>query len=448
MAAPPARANTSAEVIRLRAQIEDLNATLTAIRHGDVDAIVIGDSLREQLYSLSSADRPYRTIVEDMGEGAATISRRGVVVFANRQLCDLVQRSPSDLLGSDVADLVVEADQQALSQILQREPGETARSELTMSRADTTGVPVLASATGLDIDGVIVRCLVVTDLSEQKQTERDLAEAVTELASRASELERTIAELARSNEELTQFAYITSHDLSEPLRTVSGFADLLMSRYQGQLEPEAVEFIEYIVAGTQRMQLLINDLLAYGRVDTRAQAMKPIDTDHLVRATLADLAARIEEVHAEIRVDDLPPVIGDPSQLRQVFLNLLRNALMFARDGVPPEIHVSGVQEGDGWRFTVADNGIGISPDHRQQVFGMFRRLHTREEYPGTGIGLAIVEKVVYRHGGRVWIEENEGGGTKMVFTLAETPKPGDLEPIEGIETAQEGPGESHDPPT
>lgn len=372
----------------------------------------------EQLYTLTSADRPYRTIVEEMGEGAATTTEAGTVLHVNRQLTRLAGSPPGDLVGTAVDRLFVAEDGDRLRSLLEAGPGETTRAELTLASATDTRVPVLVSVTGLDIEGVLVRCLVVSDLTDLHHARQLLTDAVEKSARQVVELEQTNQRLNESNAELAQFAYITSHDLSEPLRTISGFADLLQHRYADQLDAGAREMLDFISSGVTRMQQLIDDLLVYSRLDTRAGPPVDVDSHEVVASVLADLHQRITEPRATVRVDPLPVVRADRTQLGQVFANLIRNSLTFVAPGVDPRIHIHAEPAGEHRRFTVADNGIGIPDRFREQVFGMFKRLHTREEYPGTGIGLCIVQKVVRRHGGQVWIAESAEPGTQVVFTL------------------------------
>jgi len=414
----PAPVPSIEELTRLATQLADLRAAFDAIRGGGVDAIMVGDPNDERLYTLTSADRPYRVIVEEMGEGAATVSERGVLLYVNRRLSDLIGRDRRDLIGTDVTALVDPADRSHLINLLRVPAGRTNRAELNLAGRAGNSVPALASATGLDIDGVLVRCLIAADLTSRRRHGREIADANAVIAAHAADLQRANAELARSNDDLAQFAYAASHDLAEPLRTITGFADLLRQRYRGKLDDDADDFIDFISSGATRMQQLITDMLAYSRVDTSAEPFTAVDAQRVFETVLADLNGRITETAAIVRSRGLPVLDADRTQLAQVFANLIRNALTFVADGVTPQVVVWAEPDGGAWRFTVADNGIGIPPEHRQRVFGMFKRLHTRDVYPGTGVGLAIVQKVVQRHGGAVWIGDNPGGGSRLIFTI------------------------------
>jgi signal transduction histidine kinase/HAMP domain-containing protein len=236
---------------------------------------------------------------------------------------------------------------------------------------------------------------------------------------RTSELEGTLKELERSNAELEQFAYVASHDLQEPLRMVASYVQLLKKQYQGRLDDDADEFIGYASEGATRMQQLIQDLLAYSRVGTRGKPFELTDCGEVLSEALANLRLALEDSGAEVTHDSLPLLKADDLQLVQLFQNLVSNALKF-RSEEPSRIHVSAVKQGKEWLFSVADNGIGIAPEHAERIFQVFQRLHGREEYPGTGIGLAICRKIVERHGGRIWVDSPPGGGSVFYFTLLE----------------------------
>ena len=275
--------------------------------------------------------------------------------------------------------------------------------------------------------------------AELAQVQRQAAEARAQLA---DELERTAAELKRSNQELEQFARIISHDLSEPLRSVSGLTKILQSRYMDALDPRGQELFGHVVAGATRMKALLNDLLELSRVGTRGKPFEPVNCAELVAAVLADLSVAVQESGAIVTYDDLPTVAADPTQLRQLFQNLIANAIKF-RDEKPPRVRLSanrrqttdhrpGAEDGEAesevsglrsevWEFSVCDNGIGIEGKDFDRIFTIFQRLHTRDAYPGTGLGLALCKRIVERHGGRIWIESEPGEGSTFHFTILES---------------------------
>ena len=244
-----------------------------------------------------------------------------------------------------------------------------------------------------------------TNINERKQAEAALA--------------RQAQELARSNVELEQFAYVASHDLQEPLRMVRSYVQLLERRYKNKLDADADEFIAYAVDGAARMQTLINDLLAYSRIGTQGKTPHPTNCAEVLERVLANLSIAIEESEAVVTYDALPTVLADEVQLSQLFQNLIGNAIKF-RGEATPKIQVGAERKDGEWLFWVRDNGIGIAPEYYHRLFMIFQRLHSRDEYPGTGIGLAICKKIVERHGGRIWVESVgvPGKGTTFYFSL------------------------------
>jgi signal transduction histidine kinase len=250
---------------------------------------------------------------------------------------------------------------------------------------------------------------------QSEMLERQKAEEL--LRQHASQVEDYASELEQTNRKLDQFAYVLSHDLQEPLRAVAGCVQVLQKRYQGQLDTHADELIAHAVSGATRMQALIHDVLAYSRVGNRGVEFQTIDANALLKEALANLDAAVTDARAVVTNDPLPTVLADGAQLTQVFQNLLGNAIKF-RGAQRPEIHVAVQRRKNEWLFAVRDNGIGIQPEYFDRIFVIFQRLHTRQLYPGTGIGLTICKKVVERHGGRIWVESRPGKGSTFYFTI------------------------------
>jgi light-regulated signal transduction histidine kinase (bacteriophytochrome) len=245
---------------------------------------------------------------------------------------------------------------------------------------------------------------VTRDITQRKQAEEHLVKAMTELK--------------RSNDELEQFAYVASHDLQEPLRMVSSYTKLLGQRYKGRLDSDADDFISYAIDGASRMQRLIQDLLSYSRAGTNRKTFHKVSSEIAVKDALASLRTTIQETGAVVTKDPLPVVATDNAQLTQVFQNLIGNAIEYRGTEVP-QVHVSAMKNGcDEWIFSVRDNGLGIDPEYFERIFVIFQRLHGREEFEGSGSGLAICKKILERLGGRIWLESQIGQGSTFHFAL------------------------------
>ncbi|MEB3214248.1 MAG: PAS domain S-box protein, partial [Leptolyngbyaceae bacterium] len=264
-----------------------------------------------------------------------------------------------------------------------------------------------------------------TDITYRKETEEALRQAnellEAKVQERTQELERRARELERSNAELEQFAYVASHDLQEPLRAISSYTALLAEEYRDRLDGEALEYIDFVVDGATRMQQLIKALLTFSRVGTRGKSFEPLSCEIIVQKVLKGLTLVIEECQAIVTYESLPTLTADASQIYQLFQNLISNALKF-RAHEQPRIHISVQSNPDQWVFCIQDNGIGIDPEYFEQIFVIFQRLHSRKRYEGTGIGLAICQKIVQRHGGHIWVNSAVGQGSKFYFTLPKSP--------------------------
>jgi signal transduction histidine kinase len=270
------------------------------------------------------------------------------------------------------------------------------------------GPPELAQL-ARDVDGM--RRQIAADLSAVREA-RERIEWVN------SQLQKQAEELLRSNRDLEQFAYVASHDLQEPLRKVASFCQLLQRRYAGQLDERADQYIAFAVDGAQRMQRLINDLLAFSRIGRLTTGFAKVDLNSVIAEVASQSDGAREYAGGELTWEDLPTVLGEEPLLTNLFANLVSNSLKFRRPTVAPKIHVSARRVGDEWEISCADNGIGIEPEFADKIFVIFQRLHSKDAYPGTGIGLAIVKKIVEYHGGRVWVEPDVAAGTVIRFTL------------------------------
>jgi PAS domain S-box-containing protein len=348
------------------------------------------------------AETLFRTAVEASPSGIVMLDREGTIVLVNREIERLFGYARDELLGHSIDVLVpdrLRTKHASFRAGFVEDPQRRAMGagrDLFGRRKNGRDIPVEIGLSPLDTDEGLFVLASVVDITERKEAEK---------------------ELRRSNEELERFAYVASHDLQEPLRMVGSYVQLLAKRYRGRLDADADEFIGYALDGALRMQHLIEDLLAFSRVTTTGSEFVRTDTNAVLEQSLADARLVIEEAGAEVSADRLPVVPGDPGQLGHLFLNLISNAVKF-RGAEPPRIHISAVRRNDEWLFTVRDNGIGIAAQYFDRIFVIFQRLHGRNEFPGTGIGLAIAKKIVERHSGRIWVESEPGSGSTFFFTL------------------------------
>ncbi|MBF0345023.1 MAG: PAS domain S-box protein [Nitrospirae bacterium] len=270
-------------------------------------------------------------------------------------------------------------------------------------KKDGSLMPVEITSRLINIDNKELILSVVRDITYRKKAEEEL-KFYTSL-------------LERSNKELEQFAYVASHDLQEPLRKISGFTEILANEYKDKFDDNAKEYMEFIIDGAVRMRALISDILSYSRITTRGKELKLIDTNKVLKKVLRDITTVVEENNAVITYDDLPNILADDSQIYLVFQNIILNGIKYKRKEEAPRIHISVVKEEEEWVFSIADNGIGIDSQFFEKIFVIFQRLHSRDEYSGTGIGLAICKKIVERHGGRIWVESSVGRGSTFYFS-------------------------------
>ena len=384
----------------------------------------------EQLLRQASAYN--RNLIEASLDPLVTIGPDGRITDVNAATEAATGCSRAELIGTDFSDYFTEPDKARagyeqvfregsvrdyLLELRHRDGRVISVTYHATIYRDEKGEPVGVFAAARDITHRLQTEAALKELNET--LERRVAERTEELAAANDGLAETANELARSNEDLQQFAYVASHDLQEPLRMINGFLKLLEERYRSQLDDKAREYIGYSVEGAARMSQLISDLLDYSRLTTKGKELQPIGAARPLNAALANLRGSIQEAAASMTHDELPTVMGDQVQLMQLFQNLIGNAIKFRSSDRPCKIHVGVRRKDDMWELSVSDNGIGIPKDAFDRIFVIFQRLHTREKYAGTGIGLAIVKKIVERHGGRIWVESAPGEGSTFHFTLS-----------------------------
>jgi PAS domain S-box-containing protein len=388
----------TAEGILVTAAVRDISVRKAAEKHLVTTAGELG--VKNRLLNAVVEGTTDLIYIRDL-ENRFTLANGACAKVFRRSVSEMVGSSMRDLLPNDSYDAVAKSDQEIVR------AGVPCTLEET---AEIDGVPRLFLTTKgpyHDADGKIIGTIGISrEITERKKAEQHLVKMVDELK--------------HSNEELQQFAYVASHDLQEPLRMVASYTQLLAKRYKGRLDSEADEFIAYAVDGSNRMQGLIQDLLAYSRAGTNGKALHEISSEKALNEALSNLRATIQESSAVVTNDPLPAILTDDTQLTQVFQNLVGNAIKYRRAEVP-RVHVSATKNGGkDWIFSVRDNGLGIAPQYFDRIFVLFKRLHGREDFKGTGIGLTICKKIVERLGGRIWLESQPEKGSTFYFTLPE----------------------------
>jgi PAS domain S-box-containing protein len=362
---------------------------------------------------LAQMEGRYRGLLEAAPDAMVVVNQAGEIVLLNVQAEKQFGYSRDELVGQQVKNIIPEGFAERLIADGTRTAAEALAQqigtgiELNGRRRDGSEFPIEIMLSPLEsAEGILVTAA-IRDITERKKSEEHLV--------------KTVGELKRSNDELQQFAYVSSHDLQEPLRMVTSYTQLLAGRYKGRLDSDADEFIAFAVDGCNRMQGLIKDLLAYSRAGTNGKVLHEVSAENALKEALANLRATIDQSSAVVTHDALPAIRTDETQLTQVFQNLVGNAIKYHGTEVP-QVHVSATKNGGNeWTFSVRDNGLGIDPQYFDRIFILFQRLHGRDEFEGTGIGLAICKKILERLGGRIWVESQPEKGSTFYFALPET---------------------------
>ena len=393
-------------------------SSLSVVGIGIVTLMVLGlvllTSLADRRFSIQALElessRRHHQIIETALDAFVEIDSDGLITNWNARAETTFGWPRSDAIGQLFSKLIIpqryqDADTEGLRRFLATEEGSVLnkRIEITALHRDGREIPIELAISSIPWGKSRLFAAFVRDVTERKRAEQELA--------------RRADELARSNADLEQFAYVASHDLQEPLRMVASYTQLLARRYKGRLDADADEFIGFAVDGATRMQHLIQDLLSYSRITTKGKELQVIDSRVACDQAVANLRVSIAESGAAVTTGSLPTVRADLTQLTQLFQNLIGNAIKY-RTERKPEVQVAAKTTEDGWVFCVQDNGIGIERQFFERIFQMFQRLHTRKQYTGTGIGLAICRKIVERHGGKIWVESQPGNGSAFLFTI------------------------------
>jgi len=384
--------------------------TLTTLRDANGNLRGFSEISRDLSESKESGAK-YRGLLEAAPDAMVVVNQGGEIVLLNVQAEKQFGYRRDELVGQKVKNIIPEGfAERLIADALRSAEDALAQQigtgiELTGRRKNGSDFPIEIMLSPLESTEGILVTAAIRDITTRKEDEAHLLQKVEELN--------------RSNEELGQFAYVASHDLQEPLRMVASYTQLLSRRYKGKLGSDADEFISFAVDGASRMQRLIQDLLAYSRVGTKGMDLLDTSSEAALQQALINLRGAIEESGALVTHDALPTVPADEMQLIQLFQNLVGNAIKYQNPGVP-RVHISAAKNGGKkWIFSVQDNGLGIDPQYFEKIFGVFQRLHKREEFAGTGIGLAICKKIVERHGGSISVESQPGQGSTFRFALA-----------------------------
>jgi PAS domain S-box-containing protein len=364
---------------------------------------------------LARMEARYRGLLEAAPDAMVVINQAGSIVLMNLQAEKQFGYPREEAIGQDITSIIPAGFAERLVADGMRSPQESMEQqigsgiELIARRRDGSEFPIEIMLSPLAGEHGILVTAAIRDITARKQADAYLL--------------RKVEELNRSNEELGQFAYIASHDLQEPLRMVTSYTELLARRYKGKLDSDADEFMTFAVDGAHRMQNLIKDLLTYSRVASNERRLRETSSQDALAHALRNLQAAIVDANAQITSDPMPTVFADELQLVQIFQNLVGNAIKYQRHG-SPRVHVSAAQNATGaWVISVQDNGLGIEPAYFDKIFGMFQRLHARDEFSGTGIGLAVCKKIIEQHGGSIWVISEPGQGSLFQFTLTESGK-------------------------
>lgn len=371
---------------------------------------VAWNTIRRHRFVAITAARAAREILETMSDALFVIDADGRIRVINSAVRTLLGYGEHDLLGRSIDTLEQVDEEVTISRTLRElsQRGPVRDSERLLHHKDGQGIDVSVSISPVSEHDVRQGAVVIArDIRERKRADE--------------ELRMTMKRLQQSNRELEDFAYVASHDLQEPLRKIQAFGDLLKSKHAAELDAQARDYIERMQSAAKRMQVLINDLLTFSRVTTKAQPFVPVDLNQIAHEVVKDLETRVQDVNGKIVIRDLPTISADPLQMRQLLQNLISNALKFHRAGIPPVVEIESQRDDRGTRtITVTDNGIGFEEKYADRIFTMFERLHARGKYDGTGIGLAICRKITERHGGQISAYSTPGEGSVFMVTLPE----------------------------
>jgi len=389
------------ELLKRLSQAEE---SILNIQNKTIEALLPVKNKADKTLTVRLPDHTYRVFLEKIQEAAVILDTRGFILYSNTKFASLVDMPLSTAIGSDFHSVLHAECLKKFERFLMISCKKNIRAEFSILTGAGKLLPVLFSGTRLHLQDSDALGIAVTDLTWHKQEEKEL------------QLKNQL--LKTSNNELANFAYIASHDLQEPLRTITNYLGLFQRKYTEKLDDQTLGYLVYINEATTRMRELINDLLEYSRIGRNDANMVKIDCNLLLQTVLKDISAVIQENKAIIKAEPLPTITGYYIEIKSLFQNLISNAVKFRKKEQDPVILIGSEEKEQEYVFSVKDNGIGIEKKYYERIFIIFQRLHTRAEYPGTGIGLAFCKKIVELHKGRIWVESKPGIGSTFYFTL------------------------------
>ena len=368
----------------------------------------------DQVYSLQGVEHTYRVLVESMNEGAITLTEGGNIIYCNKAFATMAGTPCGKMVGVPFRDLVSGKDKERFDILWENTLKGTGTAEIEL-KLNGGRLPVYLSCSTRVQDEIVTVFAIATDISEKRRAEDELRKAHDELEVRVAE--RT-ADLEAVNKELESFSYSVSHDLRAPLRHMSGFVELLIKRVKDHPDEKTYSYAGSIYESSKKMGMLIDKLLNFSRLGRSAMSKNKVNLNALVKEVVREIQGELKERKIRWEIDELPDVVGDKSLLRLVLVNLVSNAVKFTSTRPEAEIRIGCKDEEDRFTCSVSDNGVGFNMKYVEKLFGVFQRLHTQDEFEGTGIGLSIVQRIIARHGGRVWAEGAVGQGATFYFTL------------------------------
>jgi PAS domain S-box-containing protein len=410
------------ELEETRRRLMEAEETIEAIRSGQVDALVLQKGDSHQLFTLESADHAYRVFIEKMNEGAVTLNKQGIILYANSQFASMLDRPLFQVIGMAFNQFLTPQSQSIYQKLVKACWSGDSKGEVEIVQNDQY-IPIQLSLNALELSNGISINIILTDLTQQKKAQKQLEDNNRQLEL----LNKTLEE---SNHDLQQFASVASHDLQEPLRKILMFSDLIKTRTGLKLDSKEQQFFDKIIGSANRMKTLIIDILNYSRLSVNEGEFSPVDLNELVKDLLEDFELVLEEKKAQIIASDLAIVEVNRGQVRQLFQNLVSNALKFSSHGVAPIVKINGrhlaeksfdsaeQKNGPFYLISIEDNGIGFEEKYIPNIFALFERLNAKEKYEGTGIGLAISKKIVEKHDGILDVKSKVGEGSIFQIIL------------------------------